>query len=67
MLKTISPIDNSTYVERKYATPQEIENTLNRSKKAFTDWRNKSINERKKILNKFVDIFLKNKKEIGEQ
>ena len=25
MLKTITPIDNSIYVEREYATPQEIE------------------------------------------
>ena len=53
MLKTITPIDNSTYVERNYATSHEIENALNFSKKSFYDWRNKSINERKEILTKF--------------
>ena len=31
MLKTITPIDNSIYVEREYASPQEIENTLTQS------------------------------------
>ena len=33
MLKIITPIDNSVYVERKYATSHEIENALNTSKK----------------------------------
>ena len=67
MLKTITPIDNSIYVERKYASSQEIENTLNTSKKKFLEWRNKSIAERKKILSKFVDLFLENNKEIEDE
>ena len=46
MLKTITPIDNSIYVERKYATSKEIENLLNTSKKIFPEWRNKSLAER---------------------
>ena len=33
MLKTITPIDNTIYVERKFATSQEIENALNFLKK----------------------------------
>jgi|TARA_B110000196_G_scaffold251360_1_gene220788 acyl-CoA reductase-like NAD-dependent aldehyde dehydrogenase len=67
MLKTITPIDNSTYVERKYAASHEIDNALNFSKKSSYGWRNKTINERKKILTKFVDLFLENKKEIEDQ
>ena len=67
MLKTITPIDNTTYVERHYATPQEIENVLNISKKVFLDWFHTPIKERKKILTKFVDLFLQNKKEIEEE
>ena len=47
MLKTITPIDNTTYVERHYATPQEIENVLNISKKVFLDWFHTPIKERK--------------------
>ncbi len=49
MIKTITPIDNTIYVERNYASSQEIENTLNISKKTFFDWQNTSINERKKF------------------
>ena len=67
MIKTITPIDNTVYVERNYASSQEIENTLNISKKTLLDWQNTSINERKKILTKFVDSFLENKKEIEEE
>ena len=67
MLKTITPIDNTVYVERNYASSQEIENTLNISKKTFLDWQNTPIVERKKILTKFVDSFLENNKEIEEE
>ena len=67
MLKTITPIDNSTYVERNYATSNEIDKTLDISKKSSSVWRNKSINERKEILTKFVDFFLGNRNEIEEQ
>ena len=61
MLKTITPINNTIYVERNFATSQEIESALDISKKVFNDWKIKSIEERKIILNKFVDCFLENK------
>ena len=67
MLKTITPIDNTIYVERKLGTSEEIENTLNVSKKVFNDWKSTSIDERKKILSKFVDCFLENNNEIEEE
>ena len=67
MLKTITPIDNTIYVERNYATPQEIEDVLNSSKQVFPDWSRTSIKERKKIITKFVESFLKNNKEIVEE
>ena len=67
MLKTITPINNTIYVERKFATSEEIEHTLNFSKKVFNDWKTKSIEERKIILTKFVDCFLENNKEIEEE
>ena len=67
MLKTITPIDNSIYVERNYASSQDIDNAINISKKVLFDWRNKNINERKKILTKFVDSFLQNHKQIEEE
>ena len=67
MLKTITPIDNSIYVERDYASSDNIENTINLSKKNFTQWKNTSLGERKKIISLFVDNFLKNSSEIEDQ
>lgn len=67
MLKTITPIDNSVYVEREYASSQEIENTLMKSKKSFQKWKQISLNERKIILTKFVRSFLANNQEIEEE
>ena len=67
MLKTISPIDNTTYVERDYANSKEIEKALEVSKKIFHHWKQTPLKERKEILTKFVDSFLLNNKEIEEE
>lgn len=67
MLKTISPIDNSIFVERPYATSSEIENTLHLSDQTKLKWRNTSLQERKKLVFKFVEDFLSNHKEIEEE
>ncbi len=67
MLKTITPIDNSIYVERDYASSDIIENTIKLSKKSFAQWKNTSLGERKNIISLFVDSFLKNSLEIEDQ
>ena len=67
MLKTISPIDNSLYVEIPYASESTIEYTLTSSHKAKTEWKNTSLQERKKLIEKFVESFLSNNKEIEEE
>ena len=67
MLQTITPIDNSIYVEREYASPQMIENTLEKSKNVYENWKQFTLKERKIIVSKFVENFLKNNKEIEEQ
>ena len=50
MLKTITPIDNSIYVEREYASPQVIEKALETSKSAHEKWKQFSLEERKKVV-----------------
>ena len=60
MFKTITPIDNSIYVERDYASSDDIENTINSSKKSFRQWRDTSLSERKKTISLFVDSFKHN-------
>ncbi len=65
--KTTSPIDNSIYVERAYATKKEIEETLSLSKIAQSKWRKTTFAQRAEICRKAVDYFLKNADEIGEE
>ena len=67
MLKTISPIDNSVFVERPYATSREIENALHLSDQTKLKWKNTSLSERKELVSKFVEDFLSNHKEIEEE
>ena len=57
MLKTITPIDNSIYVEREYASPDEIENVLSLSKKSFQQWKQTTLGERKKVVTLLLIIF----------
>ena len=67
MLNVFTPIDNSFYLSREYATPELIEKTIAKSKNSSNIWKNISLKNRKIILNKFVDIFLSNKEEIKEE
>ena len=63
--QTISPIDNSIYVERVFADKKMMEKVLFKAKKAQKDWRQTSIAERAKICHKVIDYFVKNADEIG--
>ena len=65
--KTITPIDNSVYVERPYATPADIAATLKAAAEAQRQWKFTTIVERAKILTKAVDIFLSAKDQHAEQ
>ena len=56
--KTITPIDNSVYVERPYATSAQIAAVLKTAAEAQRQWKFTPIAERAKILSKAVDIFL---------
>src|SRR6185312_11961642 len=65
--KTITPIDNSVYVERPYATQVEIAATLKAAAEAQRRWKTVPVAERAKILAKAIDIFLTHKDEHAEQ
>ena len=57
MQKTITPIDNTLYVERNY-NADKIEETINNSMKAQKEWADLDIKERVKLLSDFVEDFL---------
>ncbi len=67
MQKTITPIDNSVYVERPYASPAEIAATLARAAAAQREWRRVPVAERARILGAAVDKFLAEKDRHAEE
>ena len=40
---TITPIDNSVYIERPLASDSQINETLDKSQKSFSLWKNTSL------------------------
>ena len=67
MIKTISPIDETIFVEREYSNPNEIENTLSNATNILNEWKNTNLQIRKKLIMDFVDVFLSIHKEIEEE
>jgi acyl-CoA reductase-like NAD-dependent aldehyde dehydrogenase len=65
--KTITPIDNSVYVERPYATSQEIAATLRTAAEAQRAWKSVPVAARAKLVSKAVDIFLTHRDAIAEE
>ena len=57
MQKTITPIDNTLYIERNY-DGDKIEETIRGSMKAQKVWADLDIKERVKLLTSFVEDFL---------
>ena len=66
MQKTITPIDNTVYIEREYHS-SKIEQTIDNSMKAQKGWANLNVNERVKLLNNFVEDFLSRGDVISEE
>jgi acyl-CoA reductase-like NAD-dependent aldehyde dehydrogenase len=67
LLRTISPVDGSVYVERPLQGWKEIDAALNKAKKAQKEWRHTPLAERQKIILKFLDHMVANAQAIGEE
>ena len=65
--KTITPIDNSVYLERPLSTEAEINKVIESSKKSFQSWKNTSIEDRITIINKFIDNLIALKPEVSKE
>ena len=65
--KTITPIDNSVYLERPLSTQTEIDDVIENSKKSFQSWKSTSIDDRIKIINKFIDNLIALKPEVSKE
>ncbi|MDA7577359.1 aldehyde dehydrogenase family protein [Candidatus Pelagibacter sp.] len=66
MQKTITPIDNTVYVEREYHS-NKIEETIDNSIKAQNSWSELNVKERVKLLTKFVEDFLSKSEIISDE
>lgn len=67
MFKTYSPIDNSIYVERHFATESEIKLALVKAQKAASLWRDTSLSDREKFCTDAVNALVANKEKIAEE
>lgn len=67
VLRVISPVDNSVYAERPYATDSDINNALHSASNAQTVWQQTSFSERKEICLKAVEALLSKKEILGEE
>lgn len=66
-LKTFSPIDNSLYVERTFASDNEIQYVLDKALNVKTRWAATTFAEREKYCNAAVDFLVANKEEIARE
>ena len=58
IFQTISPINGDIYVERDFATSQEIDTVLNTAVNAHSAWKQLSIAQRADYCGRFVDAFV---------
>jgi acyl-CoA reductase-like NAD-dependent aldehyde dehydrogenase len=67
LFQTISPIDGSVYVEREYASPQQIAASLERAQQAQRAWRLTSLTERAAICERAIQHLLDHSAAIAEE
>ena len=67
MLKTVSPVDGSIYVERPLAGGAEIEAALGRAVEAQAGWRAVPMAERQAVLGRAVDAFVARSDAISQE
>lgn len=65
--QTITPVDGSVYVEREFATDQQINTALALATRAQQQWRNTDIGERVELCGRAIDAFINKKAEIAEE
>lgn len=66
-IQVISPIDNSVYVERKYATQDIISKTVTQAKKNQLQWHNTPLSDRATLCHTAVDAFISKREEIAQE
>lgn len=63
--RTISPIDGSVYLERRFSSAAEIDSTLDRAQKAQKQWALTPLEERAAVCRRFADYLLDRQDDIA--
>ncbi len=66
-IETISPIDNSVYVQREFASSENIDKVIELSRSVQMQWKARPLSERKELCSRAVDAFVANKTAIAEE
>lgn len=64
---TISPINDTPYVEREYASAEDIQSVLKSATTSQQTWKRSLLAERKALCTKAIDSFVAKKNEIAEE
>jgi len=67
ILQVNSPVDNSIYAERLYASEADISDALSNSVRAQTQWKETNIKYRKAICLRAVETMLEKQAQLGEE
>ncbi|HXT38324.1 MAG TPA: aldehyde dehydrogenase family protein, partial [Chloroflexota bacterium] len=65
--KTISPVDQSVYVERDLATPEQIDHALDTATRAQREWKHVPIADRAALCLAMVEAFVAKAGELGTE
>ncbi|HEX2526533.1 MAG TPA: aldehyde dehydrogenase family protein [Geminicoccus sp.] len=65
--RTITPVDQSVYVERELANGAAIQRALEQARSAQAGWRQIPLEERIAVIGRFVDAVITDKAEIGNE
>ncbi len=65
--KTITPINNTIYLERELASDSKINTVIDKASTSFEIWKNTSLDDRINIVNKFIDNLIALKDEISKE
>lgn len=66
-IQTISPVDGSVYVERELPSDSEVEATLEKGKRAQSEWKLVPIGERASICRRMVLSLVERAEELGTE
>lgn len=65
--QTISPIDNSIYLQRSLASSKMIDHALEHAKKMQNEWKETTIATRASVCHKVIEYFVQNAEAIGTE